>query len=164
MYEAARRHIEAEAKREAEKRAKKLEQKRAWQLNGDDKVYSVGELASEHDVSTRSLRFYEEQGLLNPLRRGRTRFFTQKDRVRLKLVLRGKRLGFSLAEIKEIVLMYDAEPGETGQLKLLINTIAEKRDILEQRQRDLDITLREMQDVEEKCLAQLRELDEDNQQ
>ena len=161
MYEAARKHIEAEAKREAEKRAKKLEQKRAWQRNGDDKVYTVGELASEHDVSTRSLRFYEEQGLLNPLRRGRTRFFTQKDRVRLKLVLRGKRLGFSLAEIKEIVLMYDAEPGETGQLKLLINTIAEKRDILEQRQRDLDITLREMQDVEAKCLAQLRQLDQE---
>ncbi len=161
MYEAARKHIEAEAKREAEKRAKKLEQKRAWQRNGNDKVYTVGELASEHDVSTRSLRFYEEQGLLNPLRRGRTRFFTQKDRVRLKLVLRGKRLGFSLAEIKEIVLMYDAEPGETGQLKLLINTIAEKRDILEQRQRDLDITLREMQDVEAKCLAQLRQLDQE---
>ncbi len=159
MYEAARKHIEAEAKLEAAKRAKKIAQKHAWQLNGDEKVYSVGELANEHHVSTRSLRFYEEQGLLNPLRRGRTRFFTQTDRVRLKLVLRGKRLGFSLAEIKEIVLMYDAKLGETRQLKLLINTIAEKRDILEQRQRDLDITLREMQDVEEKCLSKLREIE-----
>ena len=160
MYEAARKHIEAEAKREAEKRTQKLAQKQAWQSIGDEKVFSVGELASEHSVSTRSLRFYEEQGLLNPLRRGRTRFFTQKDRVRLKLVLRGKRLGLSLAEIKEIVLMYDAELGETGQLKLLINTIAEKRDLLEQRQRDLDITLAEMQSVEERCLAKLRILEE----
>ena len=77
-------------------------------------VFSIGLLAREFDVTTRTIRFYEDQGLLSPRRRGQTRLFDQRDRTRLKLILRGKRLGFSLSEINEIVDMYDAPPGETG--------------------------------------------------
>jgi DNA-binding transcriptional MerR regulator len=125
--------------------------KKIWQEAAGERLWSVGELAGEHSISTRAIRFYEEQGFLQPLRRGRTRFFRQKDRIRLKLVLRGKRLGFSLGEISEIVFMYDAAPGEAGQLQLLLDKIEEKRAQLEQKQRDIEVTLEEMRQVERRC-------------
>ncbi len=135
-------------------------QKKAWQGVGNERLWAVGELAAENDITTRTIRFYEEQGFLEPLRRGRTRFFRQKDRIRLKLVLRGKRLGFSLAEIAEIISMYDATPGEKGQLELFQRKINERRTALLEKQRDIATTLAELDDVEERCRIRMRELGE----
>lgn len=80
------------------------------------KTFTITELTREFDVSTRTLRFYEDEGMLHPIRDGRHRFYRPADRVRLKLILRGKRLGFSLAEIREMIGMYDAEPGRPASL------------------------------------------------
>jgi len=134
-------------------------QKQAWKEAGGERLWAVGELAAENDITTRTIRFYEEQGFLQPLRRGRTRFFRQKERVRLKLVLRGKRLGFSLAEIAEIVLMYDETPGEKGQLELFNRKIAERRAALQEKQQDILTTLAELDEVEKRCQARMQELD-----
>lgn len=137
-------------------------QKESWKAAANEQLWSVGELASEHGITTRAIRFYEEQGFLEPLRRGRTRFFRQKDKIRLKLVLRGKRLGFSLAEIAEIVLMYDAKPGEAGQLNHFLGKIDERRDVLRSKQRDLQLTLEDLDVVEQRCRQRLEDLDLEN--
>jgi len=96
--------------------------------------------------------------LINPVRRGRTRLFRQSDRRLLSFILRGKRLGFSIAEIREIMQMYKSPPGEEGQLKLLMNRVTEKRAELEQKRRDIEETLAELDQVEEASLARLAEL------
>ena len=92
--------------------------------------YSISDLAKEFDITTRTIRFYEDQNLIVPMRQGTRRLFQPRDRTRLKLILRGKRLGFTLAEISEIVAMYDAPLGEGGQLRLLVAKIADRRDQL----------------------------------
>ena len=117
--------------------------------------YTITQLAQEFDVTTRTIRFYEDQGLLNPTRNGQMRVYTARDRVRLKLVLRGKRLGFSLSEIREMLDMYDTEPGESGQLELFLAKISERRILLQQQQRDIELTLKELDDIEAQCRAQL---------
>ena len=93
----------------------------------DTTTYSIGELAREFDITTRSIRFYEDQGLLTPSRQGQTRLYTNKDRVRLKLILRGKRLGFSLAETKRLFDLYDMENSSARQLQTIFELIDEKR-------------------------------------
>jgi DNA-binding transcriptional MerR regulator len=120
-----------------------------------DVTWSIAEVAAEFGVTHRTVRFYEDQGLITPERRGTQRIFHPRDRIRLALVLRGKRLGFDLAEIRRIVDMYDQEPGESGQLRYLLDQIAERRADLEQRRRDIDLTLSELDDVEERCRATL---------
>jgi DNA-binding transcriptional MerR regulator len=110
-------------------------------------------------VTPRTIRFYEEHQLLSPERRGTQRVFRDGDRVRLSLVLRGKRLGMPLQEIKKIIGMYDAEPGEVGQLRYLLQQIADRRAQLEQRRRDIDETLVEMDEIERRCLADLHDLE-----
>ncbi len=120
--------------------------------------YGITELTREFGVSTRTIRFYEDEGMLSPVRDGRHRLFRPSDRVRLKLILRGKRLGLSLAEIREIINMYDAEPGEVGQLSLLLEKIADRRLDLLQKQRDIEKTLEELDEVERKCRSRLDEL------
>ncbi|MFM7968428.1 MerR family transcriptional regulator [Aeromonas sp. A-5] len=85
----------------------------------DARTFSISELAREFDVTTRSIRFYEDQGLLNPTRQGQTRIYSRQDRVRLKLTLRGKRLGFSLADIRELFDLYDADKSSRSQMVLL---------------------------------------------
>jgi len=122
-------------------------------------TWSITELAEEFDVTLRTIRFYEDRGLIEPERRGTTRVFYARDRVRLALVLRGKRLGFSLEEISHIVGMYDAEPGEAGQLHYLLEQIATRRAELELRRRDIEETLVELAEVERRCredLARMR--------
>ncbi|TDU88554.1 DNA-binding transcriptional MerR regulator [Kribbella voronezhensis] len=121
-------------------------------------TWSIAELAAEYDVTLRTIRFYEDRGLLNPERRGTVRVYHPRDRVRLGLILRGKRLGFSLDEIATIVDMYDAEPGEEGQLVYLLNQIGTRRAELEQRRRDIDETLRELAEVERRCQTDLQAL------
>jgi DNA-binding transcriptional MerR regulator len=122
------------------------------------RTWSIAELASEYDVTLRTIRFYEDKGLITPERRGTVRVYHPRDHVRLGLILRGKRLGFSLGEIAKIVGMYDAEPGEAGQLAYLLEQIGHRRAELEQRRRDIDETLAELDDVEDRCKADLRKL------
>lgn len=124
-----------------------------------NEYYSITDLTREYGVSTRTIRFYEDEGLIHPLRRGRTRLFRPADRRLLSFVLRGKRLGFSIAEIREILAMYKEPPGEAGQLNLLLTRIQEKRDELEQKRNDIAETLSELDQVEEATLARLAELD-----
>ena len=119
-------------------------------------TYSIRDLAREFDVTTRTIRFYEGEGLISPARRGQTRLFSSRDRVRLKLILRGKRLGFSLGEIREIIDLYDAAPGEFGQLRFFLSKIAGRRAMLERQQADIAVTLEELAEVERRCLAQLK--------
>ena len=118
-------------------------------------TYTIGELAQEFDVTTRAIRFYEDQGLLSPTRNGQARVYSARDRVRLKLVLRGKRLGFSLGEVGEMLDLYDADPSEVGQLQYFLNKLAERRAQLNQQQQDIQITLKELNDIETQCKALL---------
>lgn len=120
--------------------------------------YSITELTREFDISTRTLRFYEDEGLIRPARRGRTRLYRPADRHLLKQILRGKRLGFSINEIKDVLKMYREPPGEIGQLNLLISKVEEKREELRQKRRDIEETLAELNRVEETCVERLAEL------
>ncbi len=120
--------------------------------------YSITELTREFGISTRTIRFYEDEGLIKPVRRGRTRLFRPGDRWILSLILRGKRLGFSIAEIREIISMYKEPPGEEGQLRLLMAKVAERRTELEQKRRDIEETLRELNSVDESVLGRLAEI------
>ena len=120
--------------------------------------YTITELTREFDISTRTLRFYEDEGLVAPVRRGRTRLFRPSDRHLIRQILRGKRLGFAIAEIREIIQMYKEPPGEVGQLKLMIKRIEEKRDSLRQKRRDLEETLAELDQAEESCVERRVEL------
>jgi DNA-binding transcriptional MerR regulator len=121
-------------------------------------TWSIAELATEYDVTLRTIRFYEDRGLLTPERRGTARVYHPRDKVRLGLILRGKRLGFSLDEIAKIVDMYDAEPGEEGQLVYLLDQITHRRTELEQRRRDIEETLQDLAEVETRCRADLAAL------
>ena len=115
------------------------------------RTYSISELYKEFDVTARAIRFYEDQGLLEPERVGRRRVYHERDRVRLRLILRGKRLGFSLSEIREMFELYDTDPGEAGQLRYLLDKIHERRVILEQQRRDIEAVLSEMVEVERRA-------------
>jgi DNA-binding transcriptional MerR regulator len=123
------------------------------------RTWSITDLAEEFGVTLRTIRFYEDRGLISPERRGTTRVFHARDRVRLALILRGKRLGFSLGEIATIVDMYDAEPGESGQLRYLLEQIDVRRTELEQRRKDIDETLAELAEVERRCHEDLARLE-----
>jgi len=122
---------------------------------GDSPTWTIAEIAAAYGVTARTLRFYEDRDLLAPERRGTQRVFHSRDRVRLELVLRGRRLGFSLDEIATIVDMYDAEPGEAGQLRYLLDQIAVRRGELDQRRRDIERTLAELDAVEARCREDL---------
>lgn len=116
------------------------------------RTYGIGELAKMFEVTPRTIRFYEQEGLLAPERRGQTRIYHEKDRVRLKLTLRGKRLGFSLAEIREVVMMYDAMPdGNARQLQRLLEILADKRANLERQLEDIRLMHKELDDVESRA-------------
>ena len=120
--------------------------------------YTIKTLSSDFDITPRALRFYEDKGILNPSRRGTTRLYSERDRVRLKLTLRGKRLGMKLEECKEIIDMYDPEHADDSQQLLrLCEKIREQRANLVTKLRDIEETLRAMDKVEGKCLAKLSE-------
>ncbi|MDG2237974.1 MAG: MerR family DNA-binding transcriptional regulator [Arenicellales bacterium] len=120
--------------------------------------YSISDLAREFGVTTRAIRFYEDEGLLRPERSGRQRVYRTRDRVRLKLILRGKRLGFSLNEVGEIINMYDSNPGEAGQLRYFLEQIRQRRDTLKQQHHDIDVTLQELDTIEAQCQDRLSAL------
>jgi DNA-binding transcriptional MerR regulator len=121
-------------------------------------TFSIAELAREFDVTTRTIRFYEDQGLISPERRGQTRVYRPRDRTRLKLILRGKRLGFSLQEVADIIRLYDEEPGEVGQLHYFLDRIRERRTLLEQQREDIEVTLSDLAVVERNCRRRLKDL------
>ena len=123
-----------------------------------DKFYTITELTREFGVSTRTLRFYEDEGLINPERRGRTRLFRPADRRLILEILRGRRIGFTIAEIREIIKVYKDPPGEVGQLEMLMTKVSEKREELRQKRRDIEETLAELDNVEEACLTRLAEI------
>jgi DNA-binding transcriptional MerR regulator len=123
------------------------------------RTYTIAELAEEFDVTPRAIRFYEDVGLLEPTRAGRNRVYAQRDRTRLKLTLRGKRLGLSLQEILQLVRMYDSEANTAPQLTAFLLVLRSHRAQLEQQQADIRIMLAEIAQHEQRCerlLAQAR--------
>ena len=127
-------------------------------MTPDATAYSISDLAQEFNLTTRAIRFYEDEGLLQPGRSGRRRVYSARDRVRLKLILRGKRLGFSLSDVRAIIEMYDLDAGETGQLRYFLNQIQERREALKQQRSDIDLTLRELDEIESQCQGRLASL------
>ncbi|MES9937484.1 MAG: MerR family DNA-binding transcriptional regulator [Sedimenticola sp.] len=123
-------------------------------------TYTISELAKEYDITPRAIRFYEDQELIAPKRKGRSRIYSERDRVRLKLILRGKRLGFSLSEIHELFELYDTDPGKKGQLQYLLEKIKEHRAMLEQQMQDIEVVLDEMKGLEKEARKALKELKE----
>lgn len=115
------------------------------------RTFSISDLAREFSLTTRTIRFYEDQGLLAPERAGRNRVYGNRERVRIRLILRGKRLGFSLAEIKEFLDLYEATGGERRQLEKFLASLAERRRFLAQQREDIDAVLQEIDHLETQC-------------
>ncbi len=120
-------------------------------------IFGIAELAREFDVTTRTIRFYEDKGLLAPLREGQRRVYSPRDRVRLRLIMRGKRLGFSLDEIRELIDLYDVDPTEATQLRHFLDKIRERKDVLTRQQKDIAETLGEIARIEDQCSSLLAE-------
>lgn len=116
-----------------------------------EQTYTITELARDFDVTPRAIRFYEDQGLLKPSRAGRARIYTKSDRTRLKLTLRGKRLGLSLAEIKELIEMHGGVRDPAAQLLRFLVVLAERRETLEQQREDIEAVLGEITRLEKQC-------------
>ncbi len=117
--------------------------------------YSISELAQEFDISTRTIRFYEEKGLLSPQRDGQKRIYQQADRTRLRLILRGKRLGLTLQESLEIIDMYDSVGDSDRQLQALMRKIRERKSQLAQQMEDIQMLLADLSATEKRCLESL---------
>lgn len=113
--------------------------------------YSISDLAREFDITPRTIRFWEDQGLILPEREGRVRVFTRRDRARLKLALRGKRLGLSLAEIKELIGMYDTGHDEHSQLAAFLQVLNDRRAALVRQREDIEALLAEIDGFERQC-------------
>ena len=120
-------------------------------------TYSISDLARELDITPRAIRFYEEQGMLSPERRGQERVYSAADKVALKLILRGKRIGFSLAECKELIELYDPASGNRKQLETFMHKIAERRLQLEQQLLDIQQMQLELDTAEERCQIAMSE-------
>ena len=120
-----------------------------------DRTYTISELAREFGVTTRTIRFYEEKGLISPRRDGQKRLYSNADRVRIKLILRGKRIGMTLQECVDFIDMYDPEHNNTGQLNSLINDVKLRRQQLLQQRKDIDDMLAGLDEVQGLCEASL---------
>jgi DNA-binding transcriptional MerR regulator len=118
-------------------------------------TYTISELAKEFGITPRTIRFYESRGLLSPRREGQQRIYSRRDRTRLKLTLRGKRIGMTLAEIGEVFDLYDMSRGEERQLERYLNILEEKRDALLRQRQDLEDALAELEDSAQRCRAVL---------
>ena len=124
----------------------------------DKRIYSISELASEFSVSTRTIRFYEEKGLLHPTRKGQKRLFSAADRARLTLILRGKRIGLSLEESRDIIEMYEPGRDNAEQLTTLIGKVRERRTTMQAQMRVLQNMLAELDEVQLRCEQALAQL------
>lgn len=127
-------------------------------MGDEQSQFSIGELAKLFDITPRSIRFYEEQGLLTPERQGQTRIYRKKDKVRLKLILRGKRLGFSLAETKTLFTLYDSHQNSKAQLDAMLQMTEQKRASMRQQLEDITMLMNELDDVEARCKQELNAL------
>ncbi|MBO6520998.1 MAG: MerR family DNA-binding transcriptional regulator [Rhodospirillales bacterium] len=114
-------------------------------------TYGIADLAKEFGVTTRTVRFYEDKGLIAPAREGQRRIYSPRDRVRLRLIMRGKRLGLTLDEIAELMDLYDVDPSEVTQLKQFIDVIRDRKTVLEGQKKDIEETLAEMTRLERQC-------------
>ncbi len=110
----------------------------------ESETFSIGELAEEFDVTARAIRFYEEKGLISPARNGQDRVYSRRDRVRLHLILRGKRLGFSLSDVAEMINSYDLADGQVEQLRVTLEKSEERIAALRQQRSDIDEALAEL--------------------
>lgn len=126
----------------------------------DKPVYTISDLSKRFDLTSRTIRFYESEGLLMPDRKNNRRIYGERDMVRLKLILRGKRLGFSLAEIKKTMQLYDTQPDEVAQLHYVLDTIQARREELEQKQIDIINTLDDMEEVSQRIRDTLNTLEQ----
>lgn len=117
-----------------------------------DKLFSISEIARETDVTPRTIRFYESKGLITPRRAGNTRVYTHRDKTRMTLILRGKRLGFSLAEIKEYLDLYDHDSKHAEQTQHLLVRVRKRISDLEHQSRDLKAALKELADIERQAV------------
>ena len=122
-------------------------------LAGSDPLFTVTQLGRELGLTPRAIRFYEDKGLIVPRRAGNTRVYTNRDRARLMLIMRGKTLGFSLQEIKEYLDLYDMDPTHLDQLRLLLRRVQERIAMLEEQQTALTLSLRELRQVEAQTLS-----------
>ncbi|MCD1632918.1 MerR family DNA-binding transcriptional regulator [Martelella mediterranea] len=120
--------------------------------------YSISELTREFGVSTRTLRFYEDEGLLQPERRGRTRLYSEGERLMIKEILRSRRIGLSLSEIKDVLALFHGLPSETNELKRTMESIKAWREAMRQKRRDIDEMMNELDLAEENCLGRLAEI------
>ncbi|RIX48436.1 MAG: MerR family DNA-binding transcriptional regulator [Rhodocyclales bacterium GT-UBC] len=114
-------------------------------------TFAISDLAREFGITPRTIRFWEDQGILAPAREGSKRIFTRRDRARLKMALRGKRLGLSLAEIKDLIGMYEGAQDETSQLQECLRVMANRRQALEQQREDIETMLGEISQFEQQC-------------
>lgn len=130
----------------------------ATRTEASEQTWTIREIAEEFDVTHRTVRHYEELGLISPERHGTTRIYHRRDKTRLGLILRGKRLGFPLEEIRTIIDLYDAPRGRRSQLEYVLGQIDERRTDLEQRRRDLDAALGELDRFEDSCRKDLSRL------
>ena len=121
-----------------------------------NRLYTIGELATEFEVTTRTIRFYESKGLIAPARRGVARSYSRRDRARLKLILRGKNLGFSLEAIAEYLKLYDADPAQMAQTQMLLSGVESAIEDLQTKRADLDRTLKELKDIRAQCIEHLK--------
>tara|TARA_R110001599_G_scaffold346309_2_gene571458 strand:+ start:5749 stop:6129 length:381 start_codon:yes stop_codon:yes gene_type:complete len=124
-----------------------------------DRSYSISELASEFGITTRTIRFYEEKGLIHPRRQGQKRVYSAGDRVRIKLILRGKRIGMSLQESVEVIDLYDPAHNNRSQLHSLIQTVQDKRERLLRQKRDIEDMLAGLDEVQALCEQGLENAD-----
>ena len=125
-------------------------------VRSDSLTYSISDLAKEFALTTRTIRFYEGEGLLFPRRTGKRRIYAERERVRIKLILRGKRLGLSLSEIRELLDLYEATKGERAQLVKFLQVLAARRAILNQQREDIAVVLAEIDTLERVCRKRLR--------
>lgn len=121
--------------------------------------FTISELSAELQMTPRTIRFWEDQGLIAPQREGGKRVYSRRDRTRLKLALRGKRLGLSLAEIKDLINMYDADRDDRQQLTTLLGVLSKRRQALEQQREDIAAVLGELAKFETVCRQALGQED-----
>ena len=122
----------------------------------DERHFTIRDLAEEFGCTHRTIRFYEDQGLLKPRREGQARIFSHRDRARLSLILRGRRLGFSIAEIAEMLNLYDADPGHVRQLKLALEKGRARLAQLERQRADIETAIAELRELESVVVEKLR--------
>jgi DNA-binding transcriptional MerR regulator len=130
----------------------------------DARTWTIGEVADEFDITHRTIRHYEELNLISPERRGTARIYHRRERTRLNLILRGKRLGFPLEEIRTIIDLYDEPTGQASQLRYVLDQLHERRGHLERRRHDIEDALDELDEFERRCQSDLSELAQQGQQ